>query len=168
MVLVLVKNRPLFRRNGRCLSVVCGLSRGLRGQNQPWWCLIKVTDRLTGDLSYQGRFVPIIFEIRYRQIGRGSVSFILKLRSLKLWFDEIFCCCYFIFFFQNVVIWNVVLMGLANPEDAFATPDGKAMFAQWKLATPDVPLMACVPMGLASVLMVCKIQKNFYVILFFV
>ena len=40
--------------------------------------------------------------------------------------------------------------------DAFATPDGKEMFVLSKLATPDVPLMACAPMGPVSVQTVKK------------
>ena len=40
-----------------------------------------------------------------------------------------------------------------------ASLDGKAMFALSKLVTPDVPLMECVPMGLACVLMVSNVMS---------
>ena len=42
-----------------------------------------------------------------------------------------------------------------------ASLDGKAMFALSKLVTPDVPLMACAPMGLASVQTVRLLNKVF-------
>ena len=45
-------------------------------------------------------------------------------------------------------------MGPVSRESVFARPVGKGMFAQSKLATPDVLLMACAPMGPACVLMV--------------
>lgn len=45
-------------------------------------------------------------------------------------------------------------MGPASQESVFARQVGKGMFAQSKLATPDVLLMACAPMGPACVLMV--------------
>lgn len=41
-----------------------------------------------------------------------------------------------------------------SPEGASVTLVGKEMFAQSKLATHDVLLMECVPMGLAFVPMV--------------
>jgi hypothetical protein len=44
-------------------------------------------------------------------------------------------------------------MGPASQESVFARQVGKGMFAQSKLATPDVLLMACAPMGPACVLM---------------
>ena len=53
--------------------------------------------------------------------------------------------------FQNGATWIVVLMVLVSLADVSARLDGKAMFALSKLVTPDVPLMACAPMGLASV-----------------
>ena len=50
----------------------------------------------------------------------------------------------------------MVLVSLA---DGSARLDGKAMFALSKLVTPDVPLMECVPMGLAYVLMVSNVKS---------
>ena len=55
---------------------------------------------------------------------------------------------------QNVVIWIVVRTGHANPDDAFATRDGKEMFARSKLVILDALLMACAPMELVFALMV--------------
>ena len=55
-------------------------------------------------------------------------------------------------------------MGPASQESVFARQVGKGMFAQSKLATPDVLLMACAPMGPACVLMVrdnLEMQKFF-------
>ena len=63
--------------------------------------------------------------------------------------------------FQSGVIWIAVLMVLVSPVGASANLDGKAMFALSKLVTPDVPLMACALMGLASVQTVRLLNKVF-------
>lgn len=61
-------------------------------------------------------------------------------------------------------------MGPASRESVFARQVGKGMFAQSKLATPDVLLMACAPMGPACVLMVRDNleMQNFFSGVFFV
>ena len=54
-------------------------------------------------------------------------------------------------------------MDLVSLVGVCVTPDGKEMFVLSKLATPDVPLMACAPMGPAYVQMVRVYKKTFLI-----